>query len=630
MLQTYRVEDFRGLDQSASENKLNSGYSPDAVNMDTENGDLAVGHGYSKHIAAPVPGAWAIRRLYNWNGTFVVVAAGAVYAYQAGAWETVYTYPAEVESENWDFEETRIGNTDYLLIANGETQMIKWDGENPAVLFGSGEYVFESTLSGVTYNATKGTATYAETGDEGTFTITMPAGWTYAENEKVAFTLPQDMGKVKTVKLVIAGNTHTMTFVPVWSSGDVATAVLTSTTEAVEFEDGYGIEAVTVTDTIPEQWRTRALNVGLTIDGITERVAEIGGKLVTLSKLSKRELAVGMSAKVRGELSDISVNFIETYYNRLFAAGDPQHPTRLYWSQPPGDTRSIEDWSMDDASDAVSGGHTEIGKTSGDPIVGLCALQNQLIIFKKRSVYRLLGDRPSNYRVVAVNAGVDEMVNTGRAINGDVPYWMTKGGMYYHDGQSPRLAGNARQIRTLLAGAELKTCKAASNRERLYFTIRQRQGICDDAVIIYDLKDRAYLLRNGFHVCDLCAYAGAVYMINEQRTVYVWDESETYDGTQIDAYWKTPFTDAGAMSITKELSTIHMRGEGGRVRIRYRIGQFAHEETYYMKNNTGEVLVVPLKNEGRVFGMEFHNEAGSWFKILGGVDLRYRTREDGI
>ena len=140
-MQIYRVEDFRGIDQSRSENKLASGYSPDAVNMDTANGDLAVGFGYSKHLTVPVPGDGRIRRMYHWHtlkaDKFIVIAGDTVYAYRDEAWEAVYTYPEEITSENWDFEEVRIDNTDYLIIANGQTQMIKWDGTNAAVLFGS-------------------------------------------------------------------------------------------------------------------------------------------------------------------------------------------------------------------------------------------------------------------------------------------------------------------------------------------------------------------------------------------------------------------------------------------------------------------------------------------------------------
>lgn len=630
-LQTYRVEDFKGIDQSRSENKLNSGYSPDAVNMDTENGDLAVGYGYSKHITTAVPGTGTIRRMYHWHtlraDKFVVIAGKTVYAYNGSAWESIYIYGEDITSNAWDFEEVRIGNTDYLIIANGQTQMIKWDGEGEAELFGSGLYVFETTVASVGYNGTKASSvTYAEADSIGTFTLTMPSGWAYAANTVVAFTVPQDMGNVKTVKLKIGSNTYTMDFVPIWSSGDTAAAVLLSTTTATEYEEDYGANSVTLTDAVPTEWIDRTKAVGIQIDGITQTVSEVTDKTVKFAKVAKSEIKSGATAKVRGGVSNIPVNYVELYYSRLFSAGDPDNPSRLYWSQPPGDTRTIEDWSMDDASDLTGGGYVEIGQTSSDPIVGLCALSNQLIIFKQSSIYRLLGDRPANFRITSVNKDVERMVNTALVAHGDIPYWLTRGGLYYHDGQSANLSASARQIRDILADADLSMCKGAENRDRLYFTIKQSDG---DAIIVYDMKERTYMLRNGFNVVDICAYEGTLYMINDQRYVYQWDKSTTYDGEQIHAHWNTPFTDAGTMSVTKVLTTLYLRGEGEAVRIRYRIGPFSHDDVYHMQPDTGEVLIVPLQNEGRVFGLEISNEAGSHFRILGGVDLRFMMKENG-
>ena len=102
------------------------------------------------------------------------------------------------------------------------------------------------------------------------------------------------------------------------------------------------------------------------------------------------------------QLSNIAVNYVELHYARLFSAGDSNFPSRLYYSQAPGDDRSLENWTSVEASENVGGGHMEIG-TDSDPITGLFALSNQLLIFKRDSLYRLLGDRPGNFRILPVN-----------------------------------------------------------------------------------------------------------------------------------------------------------------------------------------------------------------------------------
>ncbi len=87
-------------------------------------------------------------------------------------------------------------------------------------------------------------------------------------------------------------------------------------------------------------------------------------------------------------LSDCAVNFVELYYSRLFAAGDADYPSRLYYSQAPGDERTVENWASAEESANVGGGHVEIG-TDSDPITGLFALSSQLLIFKRDSLFRL-------------------------------------------------------------------------------------------------------------------------------------------------------------------------------------------------------------------------------------------------
>lgn len=377
-------------------------------------------------------------------------------------------------------------------------------------------------------------------------------------------------------------------------------------------------------------------NIGIVLKEISYETESVEGTVIKLKKICEEELAAGDDAKVRGGVSDIHVNFVEMYYSRLFSAGDPDNPSRLYWSQPPGDYKNIEDWSADDASADTGGGYVEVGQTTSDPIVGLCSLSNQLIVFKKNSIYRMLGDRPSNFRVTLVNRDVEAMVNTGRIAYGDIPFWLTRAGMYYHTGQASQLMGDARLIQNILDKAYIGTCKAAEARDRLYFTIRRNGGKYDDAIIIYDKTDRNYLLRDGFTVIDIASYDGKLYMINESGYVYVWAaDAHDYDGTEIEAEWETPLTDFQEMTVIKAVDGLYLRGEriegrSGIVKLRYKIGEFWIDEAYEMPEDNGEVLRIPLRNEGRVFKLKISNERGSWFRIMGGISVHFERKQSRL
>ena len=478
----YYIKDFGGIDQSRDPGRISEENSPDACNMDTTDGNLAVGKGFVKHMTEPVPGAGPIRRLYIWRGLvsyrYVVVAGNTVYGYndfdKTPAWRAIYTYE-EIENDpfygtRWDFLETKIGDVDYLIIANGERQLIKWDGESEkAELFGSAE-----------------------------------------------------------------------------------------------------------------------------------------------------------------KASNLPVNYLAMHYSRLFSAGDPEHPSRLYWSCPPGtnsadNVRTIEDWSRDDASENTSGGHVEVGNTSNEPITGICALSNQLIIFKRNSIYRLLGDRPSNYRIYQVYAETEEMSDESITLYGDIPFWLTKNGLYYFDGQTAQRMVNAQNVREILKAAKIQFAKGAKNDDKLFFTIRQNDADTENAMIIYDVPNRTYMLRNGFTVADIFATGGTLYLINEKRYIYRWGEGDTYDGDLIEAYWNTPLTDLDSKFTIKTIRELYFRGEGDIILIDAKVGKNIKEYRYLMPEEIEDVQEVPLKNEGRVFSFKFHNEQGSRFVIKGGVQLRYEV-----
>ena len=128
----YRIDEFMGLDQSMGENGMAASYSPDACNMDTADGELTVAKGYTRYITSAVPGTEAIRRMFLFHSgsgdQVIVVTGGSVYAYREGVWVLIYTFTGGLTGGRVDFTEARIDTTDYLLIASGEQQIVKYNG----------------------------------------------------------------------------------------------------------------------------------------------------------------------------------------------------------------------------------------------------------------------------------------------------------------------------------------------------------------------------------------------------------------------------------------------------------------------------------------------------------------------
>lgn len=463
-LQQYRIAEFLGINQSACENNIYAGESPDARNMDTAGGQLAVARGYVRHCAPAHASPASVLRLAIWHKDgvrrFVTATAGGLQVLEEGAdaWRTLAAFSSPAVQA--DFQALKIASTEYLLMAGGAQSIVKWDG----------------------------------------------------------------------------------------SASDAA--------------------------------------------------------------------AFGSAA----QLSDAPVGLLELYYGRLFSAGDPNHPCRLYWSCAPGDERTVEDWSQSAASENVGGGHVEVG-TDSDPITGLFALSNQLLIFKRDSLYRLLGDRPSNYRIYPVNASMAQPVHTACVRVGDVLYFLTETGMYYFDGQTVRRAADADKIKAFLAGADLSGCCGAACRDRLYFAVKTGASAVNNALVTYDLPRGTYMVRDGFTIHGLQADGGVLFLLAGDGRVCRFDEGDSYDGAEIRAYWRTPMTDLGGKIAVKQLRELYLRGTGGVIAVEAISDSGTVFFDRLMPASLTDVLEAPLTGDGRAFCLRLSNENGAGFTIDGGVEL---------
>lgn len=364
---------------------------------------------------------------------------------------------------------------------------------------------------------------------------------------------------------------------------------------------------------------------GIAINGGFYEVATADGATVTLKEEPEAEIAAGNTATIRGGGSDAPCNFVDMYYSRLLSAGDPNNPCRLYWSAVVGDGRSIEDWLIVDGAADASGGYVEVGDASGDAIIGFTVLSSQVIIFKRFSVYRLYGDRPSSFKLERIENYSQPMSNSGCVIKYDAPFYMTMDGLTYYDGNGITPMGNGvRYLNRFMQEVDsIAESKAIHCNNKLYFTCRTNpESTYDDSIIVYDIGRAAFMIRDGFLVADLCSHGGKVYMVNDRRYLYRFDEGDTYDGNPVNAYWQTQPTDMQYKLATKQIKEILFRGEEGIVLIDIIVdGRKILESRRILPDNSGFTDIPVRTDKARVFALRFSNEVGGRFGITGGIDV---------
>lgn len=164
-MNSYRIQEFFGIQQQTDGTLLPATSAADARNIDTSDGNLSVAKGYAKYIATILPDTERILKLIVARGATVkwyVVTAKKIYVWASPNWTTIYTFASALTTTQVDYVQTQIGTDDYLIIATGETQMIKVKiSTDVAEAFGTGAYSFEGTVD--SYNAGTKTITVHET-----------------------------------------------------------------------------------------------------------------------------------------------------------------------------------------------------------------------------------------------------------------------------------------------------------------------------------------------------------------------------------------------------------------------------------------------------------------------------------
>lgn len=354
--------------------------------------------------------------------------------------------------------------------------------------------------------------------------------------------------------------------------------------------------------------------------GSTETLL-VGNGLEPILKWEGGDASIALFGSAEGE-SNKAVNFLELYFGRLFAAGDREHPARLYWSQAPGDGRTIEDWSADESSENVSGGHVEVG-TDSDPITGLFALSNQLLIFKKDKLYRLLGDRPGNYRIVPVEAALTQPIHTACVLYGDRLFFLTDRGLYFYDGQTVRRTAHGADLLPLLQRVDFSAAAAAACADTLYFAVKENgTSTHNDLLIEYDVLRDCFLLRRGFETVDITSCYGTLYVLTGKGEVAVLNQGTTYGGDPISAFWETPWLDgASALTVKQALEAV-LIGTGGPLKVLVKAESREGD-------SVGSLLGadVPteflLRSMGRRLKLRIENVSGSDFDLSGGAELLF-------
>lgn len=398
----------------------------------------------------------------------------------------------------------------------------------------------------------------------------------------------------------------------------------------------------------------------LKVTGI-ESGTNSNAKLIVSTTRQASDVLDTSYAYVRGGCSDMSVTYMLMHYGRLFAAAHPDnvdHPRRLYWSCLPGDGRTIEDWTMSDASIDTSGGHVDVGDSRDGRITGLCACNNQILIFTNYRLFRLYGTAPSNYTLELVGEIEGTRISNPVEVNGSI-YWLSMSGIQSYNGSYIRSIDDDYSTRRLLLSfpKELResfdpsSVHAVLFDNSLMFSIDRNRGMADTCMVLrYELETGNVIKYavpctdflqqftssrkanfgkvDGTAVRNETRYFQALVHKDKTMTMtqwYDWGSQEFgwYDEQPIKSLWETGWKDLGSLEATKKAQTVCMRGSGDfDLTVESEVNKSVTHVT--MPDKEAAVKdVTPQTSAGRSFRMKI--ESDKLFEIEPYMTIKYDT-----
>ena len=316
---------------------------------------------------------------------------------------------------------------------------------------------------------------------------------------------------------------------------------------------------------------------------------------------------------------------VTLHSERIWGTGVKATPNSVYYSDTIGKGHTgPENWTI--AEDMA--GVVNVPTWDGGVCIGVSNIFSDLVIFKTNNIYRVVGTYPSVYEVKQVYSSVGAIAEKTIVSGNDRAFFLSKDGLYYYNGVSayPLLGDMAKDI--VINPSYAKNAVSIIHKNVLYCAFPEGNSTANNAVFVYDLLNKNLMIWRGIAVTDFMEYEDNLLFTNSTGYVFHIDDTATsFDGTNINAYWETPWQDLDAFRVTKTADTLYFYAKGnGIMRVDVTFDGKTKTKTVTL-SPSGKLHSLSLNLEGRRFKMKFSNVSGSRFELTQ-PELTYEADED--
>ena len=247
--------------------------------------------------------------------------------------------------------------------------------------------------------------------------------------------------------------------------------------------------------------------------------------------------------------------YIAVKDNVMYIAGDPAHPSRLYYSE-------IADPTGWKGIDEITN-HIEVSTDDGDYITGLTVQHGNLVIFKNYKIYILYGTDASNYVLKEMQSSIGCTASRSIVNLFNTLFFLAKDGVYSFDGINVALVSTkiAPEITRIL----LKEKVQAVGYNGLYMlSFAEGDSLINNRILAYDVYKQAWTYFTGIYAscfANFDSVNGYLYF-GDSRTGLIHklmpQDEEIYhdDGVNIELRYTTKNFDLDSPEVEKRFRNI--------------------------------------------------------------------------
>ena len=311
------------------------------------------------------------------------------------------------------------------------------------------------------------------------------------------------------------------------------------------------------------------------------------------------------------------ISLLTLHMERIWGSGVADNPDGVFYSR----AFSPDDWSGDSENPESGGGEIQLPTFNGGRILALQNLFDDVLVFKQRDLYRVVGTYPGNYEVARVHGVVGPVSERSIVSAGDVVYFLGGEGLCVYNGLTavPLASVPAQKFFGRVNRAAADGACAALYKKQLILSAPLDGAAKNSGALVMDLRTGTCMERTDIPAACFLALDEGLLFAGNDGAVYRFGEGTTCGGAPIDASWRTPWTDLGNQTYEKYLDSLFLIGSG---RLEVICETDRHLSAYQLDlGETERPARIRLCGHGRRFRLTLRNVGGSYFTIRDGLEI---------